>query len=718
MDGDDDSAAAAAELHRLLTHALARSRITKTQLVGLAGLSRSTIQAAFVAGAVPSAETAAALARVLRLNPAQVLDLRQRVASAAARPAAPPAGVGVGQPIATWHAHDLEVHPAGGSSRDGPLLPEGYVERAHDQVLADAVHTANGGRSTMVVLVGGSSTGKTRACWEAVQPLAEHGWRLWHPHHPARADAALADLTRVGPRTVVWLNEAQHYLGAPGEVGERIAAAVHRLLIDQERAPVLVLGTLWSDYARTYTQLPSHAGPDPHSRVRELLAGRTVAVPDVFDPDALRTADTLAEAGDRDLAATLVRARGSGRIAQDLAGAPELLRRYQEGTAAQQAVLRAAMDARRLGMGLHLPWAFLVDAAADYLDEVWNALPEDWAETALHELARPGHGAHAPLYRTDRPRRRLPDPFAPQAPPASTAAGPVYRLADYLDQHGRTELRRTCPPASFWETAAHTATPDEQAALAREARDRGRYRHAQLLAQRAAGAGNTGVLRDLAQWCEEAGDRDGIERLHQIAADAANTDALRDLAMSREVAGDRDGAEQLYRQAADAGNTDALRDLARRREEEGDRDSAEQLYRQAADAGNTDALRDLAMSRELAGDRDGAERLARQAADAGETNGLRELARLRDSAGDRDGAERLAREAADAGNAYVLRDLARWREEAGDRDSVEQLYRQAADAGNTSALWDLARLTATDQWQASKIVRYGWEPDGRLSAPW
>jgi hypothetical protein len=45
---------------------------------------------------------------------------------------------------------------------------------------------------------------------------------------------------------VVWLNEAQHYFGDRA-AGERIAAAVHHLLVSSERAPVLVLGTLWPD---------------------------------------------------------------------------------------------------------------------------------------------------------------------------------------------------------------------------------------------------------------------------------------------------------------------------------------------------------------------------------------------------------------------------------------------------------------------------------------
>ena len=45
------------------------------------------------------------------------------------------------------------------------------------------VKAAAEGSSGIAVLVGGSSTGKTRACWEALQLLRDQkpGWRLWHP---------------------------------------------------------------------------------------------------------------------------------------------------------------------------------------------------------------------------------------------------------------------------------------------------------------------------------------------------------------------------------------------------------------------------------------------------------------------------------------------------------------------------------------------------------
>ncbi|WP_152646391.1 hypothetical protein [Streptacidiphilus albus] len=124
-------------------------------------------------------------------------------------PDAPFAPVGV--PIGSCDPLDLEVHPAeNGSGRDAAARLPGYVPRAHDAQLAAVVAQAAAGRSVMAVLVGSSSTGKTRACWEAIQPLAHAGagWRLWHPFDPTRADAALAGIQAVGPRTVVWLNEA------------------------------------------------------------------------------------------------------------------------------------------------------------------------------------------------------------------------------------------------------------------------------------------------------------------------------------------------------------------------------------------------------------------------------------------------------------------------------------------------------------------------------
>ncbi|MFF9490287.1 tetratricopeptide repeat protein [Streptomyces sp. NPDC014676] len=685
--------AALAELRKKLADGLARARLTKTQLATRAGLGRTVVSEALSPSKpVPSAETVAALADVLKLPAGELLELRR---TAAEEPDTLPTG-GPGRPIGQWDPHALEVHPAG-TVQDGTGSPEqqlpGYVPREHDRILADAVRDAAAGRSRMLVLVGSSSTGKTRACWEAVQPLAGQGWRLWHPFDPTRAEAALEDLARVVPWTVVWLNEAQHYLGDPG-AGERIAAALHGLLTTSERAPVLVLGTLWPEYATEYTALPTPGGPDPHSRVRELLAGRTVRIPEAFDDRALAEARVKADRGDRLLAGALTRAGKDGRLAQDLAGGPALLERYQTGTPAARALLEAAMDARRLGVGLHLPQAFLTDAAADYLhDTDWNQLTDDWAEKAYAELAEHVHGKHAPLSRiTPRPQRRPPGPSLDGAP-SPRPTGPVFRLADYLEQHGRTTRRPLCPPASFWH-AAHTylTHPDDLNNLADAADSRYRLQWAHHLRHRAADCGSPDALFYLAVLRERAGDREGAETLYRQAADHGSTGALDSLAVLRERAGDREGAETLARQAADHGSTGALDSVAVLRELTGDREGAETLARQAAADGDPGVLYNLAVLRDVAGDRKGAETLYRQVTDTGDPDALAHLAALREKVGGREGAETFYRQVTDGGAPEALYRLAMLREVVGDREGAETLYRQVTDGGAPEALYRLAVL--------------------------
>ena len=599
----------------------------------------------------------------------------------------------VGVPIELCDPLDLEVHPAGdGPERDAAARMPGYVCRVHDEALAAVVAQAAAGWSGMAVLVGSSSTGKTRACWEAVQPLmrAEPGWRLWHPFAPTRAQAVLAGIEAVGRHTVVWLNETQHYLDA----GEEVAAALHRLLTDPDRGPVLVLGTLWPEHESRYTAPPTRGGPDPYARARELLAARCTTVPEVFDAAALAVARGLAEGGDQLLGEVLGRGH-EGRVAQHLAGAPELLARYHGASPEARALLDAAADARRLGAGLHLPRAFLAGAAPGYLDrDVYDALTDDWLERALAELARPVHGNRAPLHQAREYPDHRPPGTTPALAPAFVPAGPVYRLADYLELHGRRERLLLCPPASFWHAAhAHLTDPDDLRRLADASRSRHRLQWADALYHRAADAGNTEGLARLAEMRMEAGERDSAEALYRLAAKAGNTEAMVNLAwMWAEQAEDWDGAEALYRLAAEAGNTEALLRLAEMRKEAGDWDGAEALYRLAADVGTSWGLAYLAEMREKAGDWDGAEAVCRRAVDAGYAGALVNLAWIRQNAGNRDGAEALYKRAADAGNGWAWTWLAKMQEEAGDRAGAEASYQRAADAGDNEALLRLAEM--------------------------
>ncbi|WP_308019999.1 helix-turn-helix transcriptional regulator [Streptomyces sp. SP2-10] len=167
----EEREAALTELRKRLEDALAHTGLTKAQLAARAHRSRTTVHEAFKGGGrVPSGATVAALAGTLGLSAEQKRELLQLRRAAAGERAGPVRvwDEELGKPIAQWDPHDLEVHPAGTPTIAASLgalaqraLP-GYVHRAHDRVLADAVREAAGGRSRMLVLVGSSSTGKTR----------------------------------------------------------------------------------------------------------------------------------------------------------------------------------------------------------------------------------------------------------------------------------------------------------------------------------------------------------------------------------------------------------------------------------------------------------------------------------------------------------------------------------------------------------------------------
>lgn len=68
---------------------------------------------------------------------------------------------------------------------------------------------------------------------------------------------------------------------------------------------------------------------------------------------------------------------------------------------------------------------------------------------------------------------------------SSRSTGPVYRLADYLDQYGRRTRRDHIPRAAFWAAAASCADPGDLGTLGDAAYRRGLYRDAAHLHKQA-----------------------------------------------------------------------------------------------------------------------------------------------------------------------------------------------------------------------------------------
>ena len=382
------------------------------------------------------------------------------------------------------------------------VLPE-YVPRDMDFTesgIRAKVETA-AQRGGFVLLVGGSSVGKTRCAAQAVKALLPDWW-LVHPACPAEVAELAAAPT---PRAVVWLDELQRYLD--GEHG--LTGGVVRALVGAP-GPVVIIATLWPDRYAAYTTVPAPGGADPRAREREVLD--LAAVIRINAEFSRAEQDRARAAAGRD--PRLLEALGADGygLTQTLAAAPQLVARWEDARDADPyawAVLTAALDAARLGARAPLSPGLLRAAAPGYCTSAQQAeAPETWFEQALAYATKKLHGAAAALapagtgmgqiagytvadyllQHASRERRSA-------RPPASTWDA---RLADFPDQHGRHHRNSQFPPAGFWAAAASFAEPGDQATLGDAAHARGLYRDAAQLHKNAAARGNLHAVLYLA----------------------------------------------------------------------------------------------------------------------------------------------------------------------------------------------------------------------------
>lgn len=471
-----------------------------------------------------------------------------------------------GRPISELRlVEDLGVHP--------PTPP--YVDRPHDTELRAVVARAAAGESGVAIMVSDSTAGKTRAIAEALRGLPAD-WRLVEP---------VFDPALVAPRTVVWLNEAQRFfLEPPAEVAERFAGELRRCLAGSE--PVLVLGTLWPDYWQRLVRRPERGDPDVYAVTRALIEQHGIRVPAVFSAAAMAEAR---DGGD----ALLVEAVGNaadGEVTQYLAGVPDLLSRYELGSAEERAVIHVAMDARRFGHGEHLPAGLLRDAATAYL-----------TRTEQRRL-RPGWFVETVAGLT----------FLGKADTSVLDAGPddTYRLADYLDQHGRRVRFREVPADPFWAAVdEHIRDSDTRFVLARHAVSRYRLAIGARLLASGAAAGHLPSVRELAPLLEHAGHREEAERVARRGTFGPDEVALLAVADARQDDDDA-GATRLYRWLADSGtNASVLPRVLNGLQELGEIDAAHRMRRKIAETASIRLGTRVEVMEEL-GDQLGAEKLA------------------------------------------------------------------------------------------------------------
>ncbi len=631
--------------------------------------------------------------------------------------------------VADADPYRLGVHPAIRLAEVAEETPPVYVERDIDQA-PDGVRArlrSAATRGGFVLLVGGSSVGKTRCAIEAVKAELSDWWLL----RPSSVTDLRVLAAAPPARIVLWLDELQTYFG--GEHG--LTAGVVHALVDAP-GPVVLVGTLWPTYYRTFAALPTPGAPGTYEQERAILhLAAVVDVDEQLTPAEQARARHSAEL-DRRLQVALD--SPDHGLTQTLAAGPELIRHWTSARTDNiyaWAILTATLDAARLGARNPLPGDLLRAAAADYCPPRQQAqAPADWFEHALAYATIPLHGSAAALTPTSN----------------GTGMGRTagYVAADYLRQHANTVRRYIRPPASLWTALRDRLThPDDLERFTYSAFDYRIYALAvPLLRQRAEG-GDRFAANRLTEVLTAAAGRDTtvqqtdlpepkdsaspIERPHRRADTDDSSPVLkpRDLPTEAEAlrrlagtgdrtaacqlaallleAGDRAGAIEYLRPLADAGMGDDW-DLH-------DHDAAGRLSNLMAQAGDREELR----RRADAGDWWAAQRLATLLLEEGDRTGALEVLRLHPNSPEC--AHRLDELLADAGDREELRRRA----EAGNRHAAFQLFgllareddreelRRHADAGDWAAISHLAGLLALGG--DDRLRRYGFDLHGQIA---
>ena len=390
--------------------------------------------------------------------------------------------------------------PSGPQTLD-PDVPA-FVERDRGPQITSWMRGAreDGG---FLVLVGDSSVGKTRLLYETARDVLPDFAVL----APDLGDGGLVNSIAAAafplPKLIVWLDELQRFLDGPYLTpgSTSITDTAVRQLLDAP-TPVVVLGAMWLEHATELrarepdphaTELRARE-PDPHTTVQRL---RYPGAADILENKGLVRQEALTSFSgtEREAAAKLsshdprlakALADRNYNVTEVLAGAPQLVARYEQASEEQQAVLNAAIDARRLGIQAPLTETLLRAAARGYLSTLH---PDDtWFPAALTELTRydrPEDHATAPLIEVFNEEK-------------SKILG--YTVADYLLQRLTRQRRSTRLSAVTWQALIdHTRDDHDLGRLALHVDYRLLYRYAEPLYSHLADFGDTYAAHRLAE---------------------------------------------------------------------------------------------------------------------------------------------------------------------------------------------------------------------------
>ncbi|MGV9928654.1 tetratricopeptide repeat protein [Nocardia rhamnosiphila] len=577
----------------------------------------------------------------------------------------------VAKPVSEWSAEALRIHTTVGGGR-----MVDYVPRPVDTAVREAIDRARSGRgSRMILLRGGSCTGKTRCAIEALRDRIPR-WSLVRPIDKDQLWHLL--VSDIAASTVLWLDDIQALLGA-SDAKDQVVQKLFELLTDGRT--VIVIGTVWDD-------TDSAKRPALGDEVQRLvdLNAEEIDVPSTFSASQIDVARKVLGA---EFPEVVDAASVSGELVQNLAGGPALVQMYESARPRLSAVLTAAVDLFRIGHRRPIPEGMLRGAALYYLSSRERLLvPIDWFETAIGWATTPVKRAVAAL----EPARTVLD--------GDVLDG--FVLADFLGYYGKRH-RSEPPREQLWDIVAARAVDRSAAhAVAQEAQRRLLYPETERLYRRTIELGWLGGWADLARLATERRDLALADEL--VGAAQADLGAALgypgylwyEIAVLYYTVGDRETAELMLQNAGDDFIDWSV--VARLREQYGDGPGADEAARRDCEREGIPITwhEYLIPVRAAAGDFAGAERAAEAMAAAGFGYGWAEIGNVLMMSSHRDyrGAVRAYRTAAELGYEYAWQDLGQALARLGEYDEAEQAILRTALADVEEPQYAWAELAA------------------------
>ena len=240
------------------------------------------------------------------------------------------------------------------------------------------------------------------------------------------------------------------------------------------------------------------------------------------------------------------------------------MHRYEEGVSwhpTGAAMVRAAVDWRRAGL----------DVVTDDVLELLAPVYRPWQPSAVAESIADG---------LDWACARI-DGVMSLIESAEGGRRAFDFIVDYLSRE-----ETVIPDATWDRVQAHCPIADT-GRVGYIAYTMSNTRIATQLFSRAAEAGNTNGMFNLAALRAQEGENGEAETWYRRAAEAGQPRAMNDLGVVLSQRREDAQAETWYRRAAEAGNTDAMKNLGVVLSQRGENAEAETWYRRAAEAGHT-----------------------------------------------------------------------------------------------------------------------------------